>query len=66
MFVNEERGFGYKGAKRWFEEQSRDPKVWSVIQSNILGSSIDKNTYREGTGQMGTMKISKRKLLPPH
>ena len=66
MLVNEERGFGYKGAKRWFEEQSRDPKVWSVIQSNILGSSIDSDTYREGTGQMGTMKISKRKLLPLH
>ena len=58
--------YGYKGAKRWFEEQSRDLKVWSAIQSNIPGSSIDKDTHREGTRQMGTMKISKKKPLPPH
>ena len=37
-------------------EQSRGPKVWSAIQGNVLGDSIDKDTRHEGTKQMGTMK----------
>ena len=32
-------------------EQCRGPKVWSAIQSNVLGDSIDKDTHHEGTGQ---------------
>ena len=54
--VNEERGFGHKSPKRWSEEHNRGPKVWSVIQGNISGSFIDKNTYHEDTGQRGIMK----------
>jgi len=54
--VNEKRGFGHKSPKRWSEEHSRGPKVWFTIQGNILGSSINKNTYHEGTGKRGTTK----------
>ena len=54
--VNEERGFGHKSLKRWFEEHSKGPKVWFVIQGNIPRNSIDKDTYHEGTRQRGTMK----------
>ena len=54
--VNEERGFGHKSLKRRFEEHSRGPKVWSAIQSNVPGNSIDKDTYHESTGQRETMK----------
>ena len=54
--VNEERGFGHMSPKRWSEEHSRGPKVWSAIQGNIPESSIDKDTYHEGTGHRRTMK----------
>ena len=37
-------------------EQSRGPKVWSAIQGNVIGDSIDKNTHHEGTGQKGSVK----------
>ena len=37
-------------------EQSRGLKVWSAIQGNVIGDSIDKDTYHEGTRQRGTMK----------
>ena len=37
-------------------EQSRGQKVWSAIQSNVPGNSIDKDTYHESTGQRETMK----------
>ena len=37
-------------------EQSRGLKVWSAIQGNVPGDSIDKDTHHEGTGQMATMK----------
>ena len=54
--MNEERGFGHKSPKRWFEEHNRGSKVWSAIQGNIPGSSIDKDTYHEGTGRRRTTK----------
>ena len=31
-------------------EESRGLKVWSTIQDNVLGDSIDKDTHHEGTG----------------
>jgi len=31
-------------------EQSRGPEVWSAILGNVLGDSIDKDTYHESTG----------------
>ena len=37
-------------------EQSRGMKVWSAIQGNVPGDSIDKDTHHEGTGHKGTMK----------
>ena len=37
-------------------EQGKGQKVWSAIQSNILGDSIDKDTYPESTGQREVMK----------
>ena len=37
-------------------KQSRDQKVCFVIQSDILGSSIDKDMYYERIGQMGAEK----------
>ena len=44
-------------------EPSRGSKMWSVIQGNVPGDSIDKDTHHE---REGSHKISKRKLLPPH
>ena len=38
-------------------EQSRGQKVWSAIQNNVLGDSIDKDTHHESTGQKGVMNI---------
>jgi len=40
--------------------------VSSIIQSDILGSSGDKDMHCECTGQCGSWEISKKKLLPPH
>ena len=37
-------------------KQSRDQKVCFVIQSDILGSSIDKDMHYERIGQMGVEK----------
>ena len=37
-------------------KQSRGQKVWSAIQSNVPGDSIDKDTYYRSTRQKGTMK----------
>ena len=37
-------------------EQSRGPKVWSAIQGNVPGDSIDKDTYHESTRQREAMK----------
>ena len=37
-------------------EQGKGQKVWSAIQSNILGDSIDKDTYPESTRQREAMK----------
>ena len=37
-------------------EQGKGQKVWSTIQSNILGDSIDKDTYPESTRQREAMK----------
>ena len=37
-------------------KQSRDQKVCSVIQSNILRNSIDNDMHHECIGQMGSMK----------
>ena len=37
-------------------KQSKGQKVWSAIQSNVLGYLIDKNTHHESTGQREVMK----------
>ena len=37
-------------------EQSRGQKMWSAIESNVPGDSIDNDTHHESTGQRGTMK----------
>ena len=37
-------------------KQSRGQKVWSTIQSNVLGYSIDKRTSHESTGQREAIK----------
>ena len=37
-------------------EQSRGQKVWSAIQSNIPGDSIDKDIHHESIGQRKAMK----------
>ena len=37
-------------------KQSRDQNVCSIIQSDILGSSIDKDMHCEHTGQIGAGK----------
>ena len=47
-------------------EQNRGQKVWSAIQSNILGDSVDKGTHHESTGQREAVKYLREKLLPPH
>ena len=60
--VNEGMRFGYKSPKGGprritsLAGQSRCLKVWSVIQGNILGYPIDKDTHHGDTGQRGTMK----------
>ena len=60
--VNEGMRFGYKSPKGGprritsLAGQSRGPKVWSVIQGNITGCPIDKDTRHEGTRQRGTIK----------
>ena len=47
-------------------KQSRGQKVWSTIQSNVSGDSIDKGTHHESIGQREAMKYLREKLLPPH
>ena len=37
-------------------EQSRGPNVWSAIQGNVPGDSINKDTHHNGTRKNGTMK----------
>ena len=37
-------------------KQSRGQNVWSVIQSNVLGYPINKNTHHESIGQREAMK----------
>ena len=32
------------------DEQSKGPKMWYAIQSNVSEDSNDKDTYHEGTG----------------
>ena len=44
-------------------EQSKGQKVWSAIQSNVPGDSIDKGTHHESTGQREAMKYLREKLL---
>ena len=41
-------------------EQSRDSNVWSTIQSNISGDSIDKDIHHESTGQREDMKYLRK------
>ena len=47
-------------------KQSKSQKVWSTIQSNVLGDSIDKDTHHENIGQKEAMKYLKKKMLSPH
>ena len=64
--VNEGMRFGYKSPKGGrrritsLAEQSRGPKLWSVIQGNITGCPTDKDTRHEGTRQRGTMKYLRK------
>ena len=44
-------------------KQSRGQNVWSVIQSNVLGYPINKNTHHESTGQREAMKYLDRKSV---
>ena len=37
-------------------KQNRGQKVWSAIQSNVLGNSIDKDSHHGNMGQRGAMK----------
>ena len=37
-------------------EQSRGKKVWSAIESNVPGDSIDNDTHHESSGQRKVMK----------
>ena len=37
-------------------EPSRGSKMWSVIQGNVPGDSIDKDTHHESTGQREVIK----------
>ena len=37
-------------------KQRKGQKVWSAIQSNVMGYLIDKNTHHESTGQREVMK----------
>ena len=39
-----------------FAKQNSGQKVWSIIQSNVPGDSIDKDTHHGSTGQRGTVK----------
>ena len=40
-------------------EQSRGKKVWSAIESNVPGDSIDKDTHHESTRKKEVMKYLK-------
>ena len=63
--MNEERGLLMRiqesGPRRNASsaKQSRGKKVWSAIQSNVSGDSIDKDTHHESTGQKEAMKYLK-------
>ena len=37
-------------------EQSQSPKVWSTIQGNVLGDSIDKDKHHRSVGQREVLK----------
>ena len=60
--MNEERGLVMRihegGPRRNASstKQSRGQKIWSAIQSNIPGNSIDKDIHHESTGQRESMK----------
>ena len=70
--VNEERGLVMRvqegGLRRNASsvEQSKGQKVWSAIQSNVLGDFIDNGTHHESIGQREAMKYLREKLLPPY
>ena len=40
-------------------EPSRGSKMWSVIQGNVPGDSIDKDAHHESTRQRETIKYLK-------
>ena len=37
-------------------KQSRGPKVWSAIQGNVPGNSIDKDKHHRSAGQREVLK----------
>ena len=57
--MNEGAGEGKPRRSISSAKQSRDQKVCSVIQSDILGSSIDNDMHYEHTRQMGAGKYLK-------
>ena len=59
---------GRGGPKRSISsaKQRGSQKVSSIIQSDISGSSVDKDMHCERMRQNGSWEISKKKLLPPH
>jgi len=54
--MNEKGGKGSSRRSISSAKRSRGQKVCFVIQSNILGNSIDKDMHHERTKQMGAMK----------
>ena len=38
----------------------------SIIQSDVLGSSVDEDMHSERTGQNESQEVFREKLLPPH
>ena len=54
--MNERAGEDRLRRSIFLVKQSRDQKVCFVIQSDILGSSIDKDMHYERIGQMGVEK----------
>ena len=54
--MNEKAGEGRPMRSISSAKRSRDQKVCLVIQSNILGNSINKDMYHERTRQIGSAK----------
>ena len=47
-------------------KRRKGQKVGYIVQSDVPGSSVNKDMHRERTRKNGSWEISGRKLLPPH